>query len=313
MTEELQREREETEEEKRKEERKKRKWILISASVALLGVIAALILAGVSTQKTIVRNGIIAGIIVTLAAWTAIFLYFSIAFPDRYTGRKLRNLLAGKKERLTGPVGKRVRMTFQDWPKYVLALMGAALITGGIFLNADNVPVRKKITFFVNTFQSSAKDLENELYEARPEGITRVRAHMFSYSLLSTKEIQEADVFIIHESDMDSFKENFTPLTAFSAAHSELEYLLVDGVPAAVKIYDAGSDTGAARSFLHYRIPEPEPGQPVEVNPEAVYTENEDYYLFFSNESRHSRGLSGEDGTGDDAAVEMVLYFLTLE
>ena len=313
MSEEYQREKEEIEREKKEEDRKKRKWLLISILVVAAGLIAVVLLAVFSDQKTIVRNGIIGGIILTLAAWSAVFLYFSIAFPDRFTGKKIRNLLAGKKERLTGPIGKRIRMTLQDWPKYVLALMGAALLSSAIFINVDNVPVRKKITFFVNTFQEDARDLENALYEARPEGITRVRTHMFSYSLLSMKEIQEADVFIIHESDMDSFKENFLPLTAFSEAHPELEFLLVDGVPAALKIYDAETDSGAARSYLKYRIPEPEPGVPVETNPDAVCIENEDYYLFFSNESRHSAGLSGEDSKGDDAAVQMVLYFLSLK
>ncbi len=313
MTEERKREEERIEEEKKELALKKRKWIIISASVVLLGILASVVLAAVSNQKTIVRYGVISGIILAIAAWTAIFLYFSIAFPDRFTGRKIRNLLRGKKERLTGPVGKRVRITLQDWPKYVLALMGAALLSAAIFINVDSVPARNKITFFVNTFQDSAKDLEDVLYEARPEGITRVRTHMFSYALLSMREIQEADVFVIHKSDMDTFKENFVPLTAFEDAHPEMEYLLVDGVPAAIKIYDAETDTGSARSFLKYRIPEPDPDTPHEVNPDAVYAENEDYYLFFSNESRHSAGLSEEAPEGDDAAVRMVLYFMDLD
>ena len=313
MTEERKREEERIEEEKKELACKKRKWIIISASVVFAGLLASVLLAVFSTQKNIVRHGIIAGIILTIAAWTAIFLYFSIAFPDRFTGRKIRNLLQGKKERLTGPVGKRIRMTLQDGPKYVLALMGAALLSSAIFINVDNVPARKKITFFVNTFQDSAKDLEDVLYEARSESITRVRVRMFSYALLSMKEIQEADVFVIHESDMESFKENYVPLTSFRIIHPEMEYLMLDGVPAAIKIYDAETDTGSARSFLRYRIPEPEPGMPVEANPDAVYKENEDYYLFFSNESRHSAGLSEEAPKGDDAAVRMVLYFLNLD
>ena len=77
--------------------------------------------------------------------------------------------------------------------------------------------------------------------------------------------------------------------------------------------YDAETDTGSARSFLKYRIPEPDPDMPREVNPDAVYAENEDYYLFFSNESRHSAGLSEEAPEGDDRAVRMVLYFMDLD
>lgn len=303
---------EETERQKAEEARKKRKWIRISVSVAVIGVIAVLILALCSTQKTIVRNGVIGGIILTLAAWTAIFLYFSVAFPDRFTGRKIRDLLIHKETKMTGPVSKRIRITFLDWPKYVLALMGAVLIAGAIFLNVDSVPVRKKITFFVNTFQESARELEDALYEVRPDGITRVRAHMFSYSLLSAKEIQEADVFIIHESDFERFRENATDLSAFRDAHPEFTYLMADGVPCAIKIYDAETGEGAAVSFLTYPIPKPDPSIPVEVNPDAVYTEDEDYYLFISNESRHAASLLGENGKNDDAALWMMLEFMKL-
>ena len=304
---------EETERLKAEEQRKKRKWLLISVSVAAAGIVITLILALLSTQKTIVRNGIIGGIFLTVTAWTAIFLYFTIAFPDRFTGRKIRNLLIHKQTKMTGPVSKRIRITLLDWPKYVLALMGAVLVAGVIFLNVDSVPVRKKITFFVNTFQESARGLEDALYEARPEGITRVRAHMFAYSLLSTKEIHEADVFIIHESDFESFRENCTDLTAFREAHPEFTYLTAEGVPYAIKIYDAGSRTGAATSLLSYEIPEPDPSVPVEVNPDAVYTDNEDYYLFISNESMHAASLRKEGAKGDDAAIEMILYFMTLK
>ncbi len=304
---------EETERLKAEEARKKRKWIRIAVSVAALGVIIVLILALVSTQKTVVRNGIIGGIVLTLTAWTAIFLYFTIAFPDRFTGRKIRDLLIHKETKMTGPVSKRIRITLLDWPKYVLALMGAVLIAGAIFLNVDSVPVKKKITFFVNTFQESARGLEDALYEARPEGITRVRVHMFSYSLLSAKEIQEADVFIIHESDFPQFRENATDLTAFREAHPEFTYLEANGVPYALKIYDAETGTGSAVSFLTYPVPKPDPSVPVEVNPDAVYTEDEDYYLFISNESRHAASLLGEKSGNDDAALWMILYFMTLE
>ena len=311
MTEEQKREEEQIEEEKKALAQKKRKWIIISACVAASGLLFSFLLALFSTQKTILRNGIIAGIVVTIMAWTAIFLYFSIAFPDRYTGRKIRDLLAGKKERLTGPVGKRVRITLQDWPKYVLALMGAVLFSAAIFYNVDNVSAKKKITFFANTFQPDAKALEDTLYEARPEGITRVRIHMFSYALLSEKEVRETDAFIIHESDFEDFKEDFADLTAFREAHPEFTYLEVDGVPAAIRVFDCETGEGAARSFLYYRIPEGYKETRTEESG-IVYTEDEDFYLFFSKDSVHIRSLS-EDRKGDDAALELVLYFMTLD
>ena len=313
MTEEMRLEEERIEEEKKELAAKKKKWIIISSAVALAGVLAALVLALCSTQRTILRNSIIGGIIVILAGWTAIFLYFSIAFPDRFTGRKIRDLLIHKETRMTGPVSKRIRITLLDWPKYVLAVMGAVLITGVIFINMDNVPARKKITFFVNTFQKNAPELEDTLYEARPDGITRVRVRMFTYALLSMREIEQSDIFIIHESDFKDFRENCADLTAFRAAHPELTYLEEDGVPYAIRIFDAETGEGAACSYLKYRIPEPEPGTPVEVNPDAVYTEDEDYYLFFTKGSVHTASLSpGDPKKKDDAAIEMLLYFLTL-
>ena len=165
----------------------------------------------------------------------------------------------------------------------------------------------------MNTFQENAPELENVLYEARPEGITRVRVRMFSYALLSMKEIQDSDVFIIHESDFESFRENCADLTLFREAHPELAFLERDGVPYAVKIFDAESGEGAALSYLQYRIPQPRPGQPVEVNPDAVYTEDEDYYLFFTKGSVHTASLSpGDRKKKDDAAIEMLFDFLTL-
>ena len=313
MTEEHRIEEEKIEEEKRELARKKRKWILISSFTALAGVLIALVLALCSNQKTILRNSIIGGVIVILAGWTAVFLYFTIAFPDRFTGRKIRDLLIHKETRMKGPVAKRIRITLLDWPKYVLVVMGAALITGVIFINIDNVPARKKITFFVNTFQKNALELEDTLYEARPEGIKRVRVRMFSYALLSMREIEQSDIFIIHESDFKDFRENCADLTALRAAHPEFTYLEADGVPCAVKIYDAKSGEGAACSYLEYPVPKPEPGQPVEVNPDAVYTEDEDYYLFFTKGSVHTALLTPDDPKKDDAAIEMFEYFLTLK
>ena len=92
MTEERKREEERIEEEKKELAQKKRKWIIISASVVFAGILASVLLAVLSTQKTIVRYGIISGIILAIAAWTAIFLYFSIAFPDRVTQRSINDL-----------------------------------------------------------------------------------------------------------------------------------------------------------------------------------------------------------------------------
>ena len=104
----------------------------------------------------------------------------------------------------------------------------------------------------------------------------------------------------------------FRTLTAFRDAHPEFTYLVADGVPCAVKIYDAESGEGAAVSLLTYPVPKPDPSMPVEVNPDAVYTEDEDYYLFISNESRHAASLLGENGKNDDAALEMILEFMKL-
>ena len=66
MTEERKREEERIEEEKKELAQKKRKWIIISASVVFAGILASVLLAVLSTQKTIVRHGIISGIILYL-------------------------------------------------------------------------------------------------------------------------------------------------------------------------------------------------------------------------------------------------------
>ena len=177
---------------------------------------------------------------------------------------------------------------------YVLWLLLSTVFWGWIFTSfvTDTAP-GKKITIYVDAPEVADTALDIALEEHLPQGIRMVRVHPFSYAVFDTDALLNADIFIVPASRAAEYTDSFAPLRG-PILEAEAARWERDGAVYGLRVFDAQAGAGAAGEFITYAAP----GQ-----------EGEDYYLFFGSRSLHTASLSG---SGDDAAIEISRFFLSL-
>lgn len=161
-----------------------------------------------------------------------------------------------------------IKNVFSQLHSFVLWLLLSAVFWGWIFTIVTNAPIEKKITVYCYVPEMRDTALAVKLEEDMPEGLKMIEVHTFDYVKFSTNVITVGDIFIVPESKLEELAEILGP---------------VDGENG-VKVYDAGTGEGVAKSYITYT--------------------DEDHYLFLGAGSVHL-----EDGK----ALEVARRILELQ
>ena len=152
-------------------------------------------------------------------------------------------------------------------------------------LVTDTVP-EKKVTVYVLTEECRSTELALQLEETKPEGIKMIKVHPFSYAMFDDGELLSADLYVVSAPEVEEYRSSFAVIESETWDWGDRELYRLDGQVCGVKIYDAATGEGAAKSYLGY-------------------APDTDYYLFFNVASLHL-------GDGDGAALRVAEHLLKL-
>ncbi len=184
----------------------------------------------------------------------------------------------------------RIRRFFSSAPKYLLWIVLSTMFWMWIFTIVTDTSAEKKVTLFADVPALADPQLAGALEESMPEGIRMVKAHSFSYLMFDDLSLNAADIYIVKSQDIVKYAQYFQPADrdwakakADTLQPSEDIIYAIDGVPYGVKVYDADTGEGAAKSFVMY----------VETASGAV-----------------SSGSAADDNAADSAAPVLTDYYL---
>ena len=170
----------------------------------------------------------------------------------------------------------------------LLWALAAGLLTGWVFNMLTDARREEKITLFAGMRSVRAQELAAALEEDLPEGIRMVQVRPFAYAMMDTTSLETADLYVMTAAQAE---EHRGWIRSLPSGMSEAEDALVlDGEPVGVRLFDAASGQGAARSFLNY---DESPG--------------EDWYICFGTDGFHLADLP----RGKDNAALTVAKRLT--
>ena len=181
-------------------------------------------------------------------------------------------------------------------PAMLLWAMLSIFFWGWIFTLITDTEPENKLTVFADAAIPDATALAVRLEQEVLGGqIRMVKAHPFTYAMLSSEGLRRSDVYIVRESHLEEYREWFAPLPeGFAAALPALRLWQPEGVPTGILIWDAETGEGAAKTYITYS----DPALP-----------DEDCYLLFGAASLH---LTGNPGSVDNAALQLAEALLGL-
>lgn len=134
---------------------------------------------------------------------------------------------------------------------FVLWALGSFLFWSWIFTFVTDAPAEKKVTVYCHVPQVEDIDLAVKLEEDMPQGIRMIKVHSFDYVMFDMERIERGDIFIIPESELETFREDLLPLSGEGGE----------------QVYDEETGEGIAKTYISYG--------------------DEDYYLFLGSGSVH--------------------------
>lgn len=156
-----------------------------------------------------------------------------------------------------------IKNVFSQLHSFVLWALASFIFWGWIFTMVTDTAPENKVTVYCYVPTLRDTQLAVALEENRPEGIRMIKVHSFEYVMLNVENIENGDIFILPASTTDTYAE-----------------LLADP-DGGVRVYDAASGQGSARSYIGYT--------------------DEDYYLYLGANSVHA-----EDGKALAVARELM-------
>jgi len=187
---------------------------------------------------------------------------------------------------------KKFRRIWDLVPLILLWLMFSAFLWSFVFNLLTDAPPENKIVLFADAPVTDDVGLALALEEVIADPVRMAQARSFSYAMMGSEEIENADLYIVSASQVQTYRDWFAPLPQELLAAGEV--LEMEGVPLGVKIYDAASGKGAASQYIVYAYP----GR-----------EQEDYYLFLGVNSLH---LLSHENAADHQAAACALRLLEL-
>ncbi len=183
-----------------------------------------------------------------------------------------------------------VRKFFSLVPALVLWLVLSVLIWGFVFTRITDTDPTHKLTLFIDAQAPGDVALAVRLEEGLGGNIRMVKVHPFSYAMLDGEQLKNADLYIIREDNMDTYREWLTPLP--EDMRGEEKTYRAAGQAWGLLIYDAQAKTGSAQDDIQYETP-------------GMASVN--YYLCFGSSSRH---LVTNENAADNAAVDAARLLL---
>ncbi len=157
---------------------------------------------------------------------------------------------------------KKLKPFFDLVPAMLMWLMLSIFLWGFVFGALTDIPAPEKVTLFADASLSGEARLAASLEQAISAPVRAVQVHPFAYAMMGSEEIEQADLYIVPASAVETYREWFAPLPEGLQGD-----LLLDGAACGIKVWDAATQTGAARETIHYT--------------------DEDYYLLFGAGSLH--------------------------
>ena len=185
-----------------------------------------------------------------------------------------------------------VRKFFSLVPALILWLMLSVLVWGFVFTRITDTDPAHKLTLFIDCQVPGDVALAVQLEEGLGGNIRMVKVHPFSYAMLDGEQLKNADLYIIREDDLDTYREWLTPLP--DDIQDKEKVYRAEGQAWGVLIYDAETKTGTAQDDIQYETPG---------------MDSVNYYLCFGSASRH---LAANENAADNAAVDAARLLLSL-
>ena len=174
-------------------------------------------------------------------------------------------------------------------PLLIIWLMASGLLWSFVFLRITDADPAHKIVVFVDAETTGAEDLAAELFDQRRGNIRTVQVRPFTYAMLDSNQLTNADLYIVPESDMLIYLDWFAPcpdgFTQDAYVNPE------DGLSYGLLIRDPSDPDSLFSRYIQF-VPE------------------ERYYLCFGKNSLH---LNGQTEAGDNEAVYFADILLNME
>ena len=188
---------------------------------------------------------------------------------------------------------KKIKKVFSLLPMLIIWLMISVFLWGFVFTRITDTDPLHKVTLFIDCQVPGSVELAVELEKNKQEiGIRMVKVHPFTYAMLDSSALRQADLYIVRQSDIDEYADWFVQLPEEMLVYPEL--LNRDGTALGIRIYSAEAAEGAADRYIDYT---------------ADGTITEDYYLLFGKESVH---VPENEGAVDGAALDVARSLLSM-
>ena len=152
-----------------------------------------------------------------------------------------------------------------------LCLLASAVLWSWIFTFLTDAPRERKIVLFADMKDFRWHDLACALEANAPEGIRFVQVHPFTWAMMDSSALEQADLYILTAAQAEEYARFLAPLPA--SLPPSLTALRPEDGTEGLLLCDPASGTAAAAEFLAY-------GE----HPE------ERWYLFFGAASLHAAG-----------------------
>lgn len=153
-------------------------------------------------------------------------------------------------------------------PALMLWLMVSAFFWSWIFTFLTDTTADKKVAVYIDAAVPDSTALAVKLEEVKSPALKMVVVHPFSYAMFDGDALKNADIFLVAESNVETYKDWFQPMPE-SLIPATADCLIMDGTA-----YGLPADNAAA-TYIGYQ-------------------EGERYYLLFGSASVHTGALDSE-------------------
>ena len=184
---------------------------------------------------------------------------------------------------------RKLKRFFDTVPALLLWAMLSIFLWSFVFNLLTDVPAAEKVVLFIDAPLTNETQLAVALEEAAADSIQMVQVRSFSYAMMGSEEIENADLYIIGESTIADYGDWFAPLPEELQPGALLEK---DGQPIGVKVWDAATGEGLAPEIIGYTFP----GKVVE-----------DHYLLVGRNSLH---IESHENAVDNEAITCAIALM---
>ncbi len=183
-----------------------------------------------------------------------------------------------------------IKKLFGNLHRYVVVLLLSVVIWAWIFSLVTDAAKAKKVLVYCGAPAMEERALGLALDAKKPEGIKFVKVSPFSDAIFSSGAPDDADIYILSESQVRLYSEELLPL---DEKRSEGD-IAIGGVVYGILLRSAETGNGSAASFITYSLPG---------------FEDENYYICFNKDSVHVNNGEGSDGAAFEVAESLLSLY----